>query len=271
MRTPLFERLGEEPPFELSEDVGPHLHTPLRNWVQQVLSGRDDHPASNRVTVIALQLHVAVSESYGGWGRFNELIAECEANSRMYLTMLDLVVGTFATDAKAEELHAILGLGHSVWEVTAEKELQRRVSKAAGLAYQQVQQSGGDVAKELSEAWSKVYGVRPDPSDGWDHAIKAVEAVLVPIVLPRATKATLASVITDLRQGGDKKWRFEAPGPDLDNSVVPLIAVLQILWPNPDRHGGNTRRVPTQVEAETIVQLATTVVQWGTHGALSPR
>lgn len=269
VRTPLFQRLGEEAPFELSEDIQIHQHTPLVGWARQVLTPKSSiYVSAENVAIVATQLHVFVSESLSGDGRFTQLINACERDSRLYLTMLDILVGDFASNLKARELNTILRLGHSAWEVSAERELQRRVGGAAGLAYQQVQQTGGDAAKELSEAWSKVYGLQPDPSDAWDHAIKAVEAALVPIVVPKSSKATLGSVLTDLRQGGDKKWRFEAPGSKLDNSVVPLLGVLEILWPNPDRHAGNTRRAPTQVEAETIVQLATTVVQWATHGAI---
>ena len=48
----------------------------------------------------------------------------------------------------------------------------------------------GDVASaELTEAWIRAYGRDPDPSDAWDHAIKAVEAILIPIVVSEAGQA----------------------------------------------------------------------------------
>jgi hypothetical protein len=51
---------------------------------------------------------------------------------------------------------------------------------------------------ELGEAWSRAYGRSRDASDAWDHAIKAVEMVLNPIVLPSQNKGTLGQVLHEL-------------------------------------------------------------------------
>jgi hypothetical protein len=45
--------------------------------------------------------------------------------------------------------------------------------------------------------------------------------------------------------------------------VAPLIAMLALIWPNPDRHGSQEeRRVPSQEEAEAVLHLAIALVQW---------
>jgi hypothetical protein len=47
-----------------------------------------------------------------------------------------------------------------------------------------------EAASELREAWANAFGRNGDPSDAWDHAIKAVEDVLIPEMMPNNTKAT---------------------------------------------------------------------------------
>jgi hypothetical protein len=123
---------------------------------------------------------------------------------------------------------------------------------------------------ELAEAWSKAYGLQPNASDAWDHAIKALEAILIPIVCPTRDKATLGSVAADLKaQPGRFTFRLQGSGLD---GVETLEVMLRLLWPNPDRHGGGPNpRVPTIGEARAVVQLAVTIVQWGRDGLLGRR
>ena len=44
-----------------------------------------------------------------------------------------------------------------------------------------------------------------------------------------------------------------------------LVAMLQLMWPNPDRHGG---RNPDMVEGRAVMHLALTIVQWARAGAI---
>jgi hypothetical protein len=65
-------------------------------------------------------------------------------------------------------------------------------------------------------------------------------------------------------------WRLGLPGADTGQSVAPPVAMLRLMWPNPDRHGGSPEhhRVPTIEEARTVVHLAVTIVQWGREGMI---
>jgi len=44
--------------------------------------------------------------------------------------------------------------------------------------------------------------------------------------------------------------------------VAPLVSMLRLMWPNPDRHGGESSRQPSLVEAQAVVHPAVTIVQW---------
>jgi len=97
-----------------------------------------------------------------------------------------------------KELEVLLALGGSTWRAT-EKGLERRVDPTAVETFSMVTAFQDPASEHLGLAWSHAYGRNPDPSDAWDHAIKAVEVALRPMVCPNNTKATLSHVIGELR------------------------------------------------------------------------
>jgi hypothetical protein len=128
-----------------------------------------------------------------------------------------------------------------------------------------------DVAsRELKEPWGSAYGRNPNASDAWDHSIKAVEAVLIPIVIPAKGKATLGDVVGTL-SSQSSRWQLGLQGHDDSQDVMPLVSMLRLIWPNPDRHGSQSSRAPSLVEAQAVVHLAVTVVQWARSGLISKR
>jgi hypothetical protein len=111
----------------------------------------------------------------------------------------------------------------------------------------------------LAAAWAKAYDRHPDASHAWDNAIKAVEATLRKSISPDNKRATLGTLIRDLRDGAHK---FQLVLTNEQGGVRTLLAMLQLMWPNPDRHEGPNSRTPTIEEARAVVQLAVTIVQW---------
>ena len=123
-----------------------------------------------------------------------------------------------------------------------------------------------DITTEMKEAWANAFGHNGDPSDAWDHAIKAMEDVLVPVVLPNQQNATLGSALGHLRSQGNL-WKMVLPGKDQSHDVAPLVAMLELIWPNHDRHGGTApKRTPSEQEARAVVTQAATIVQWHRDG-----
>jgi hypothetical protein len=110
----------------------------------------------------------------------------------------------------------------------AGRRLVRRVDATASAAFEQAKSPADTASEELDEAWQRAYGREPDPSDAWDHAIKAVEAVLIPIVVPNQAKPTLGHVVSHLDRHG-LLWKLLLPGPNDDYSVEPLVAMLRLL------------------------------------------
>jgi hypothetical protein len=172
---------------------------------------------------------------------------------------------------RSGELEEILRIGGSVWEVnSARNRLIRRVNPTASKAFEVASRPPDLASAELRIAWVAAYGRNPDASDAWDHSIKAVEAVMIPIVTPAKAKATLGDVVGSL-SGQGALWQLELHGHDDSKSVEPLVSMLRLMWPNPDRHGGGVSRKPSPKEAEAVVNLAVTIVQWVRTGVLSKR
>jgi hypothetical protein len=149
--------------------------------------------------------------------------------------------------------------------------LVRRIDPTAVAAFAEATSSADEASNELKNAWDEVYGRNPDPSDAWDHAIKACEHILKPIVTPNNPAATLGAVVGQLR-ANPPIAELVLRDNGQKNIIEPLDAfekILHLIWPNPDRHGGSPdERVPTQQETEAVVQLAVLVVQWGRNGIL---
>jgi hypothetical protein len=54
-----------------------------------------------------------------------------------------------------------------------------------------------------------------------------------------------------------------------DYAIDPLVQMLELLWPDPNRHDSSTAEPPaTKDEACAVVQLAVAVVQWGRDGQI---
>jgi hypothetical protein len=165
-------------------------------------------------------------------------------------------------------LDQILSEGGSL-STAIENRIEERVDPVAKGALGAAIQPKDHASAELSEAWSKAYGRQKDASDAWDHAIKAVEAILRGIISPANTQATLGTLIRDLGNGAHK-FKFVLAN-DL-GGVETFLAMLQLMWPNPDRHGDlHVRHTPSIEEARAVVQLAVTIVQWGRDGQILRR
>lgn len=158
-----------------------------------------------------------------------------------------------------------LTTGASAWRVNDERDgLTRVVSDESQATYDAATATADAATTELRTAWSHAFGRNGDPSDAWDHAIKAVEDVLVPVVVPNKAKGTLGDVLGQLGSPQSAPaWEMILPGADQSHDVAPLVAMLRLMWPNHDRHGGNTpKRTPSPEEARAVVTLAATIVQW---------
>jgi hypothetical protein len=261
-------REGQPRPGGPYEGVPGHLSAPLRHWLDGVFGYTPNYASEKGVeTILAVAAAARVPLRPGAHG--TQLHADITSfTNQSPDNLLDVLHYAIQTgNPPVEHLDRLLVYGGSVWTATYEG-LQRRVDPTAQEAFEAASSPGDVVSEELRHAWGKAYGREPDASDAWDHAIKAVEGILIPIVVPTQAGAHIGHVIGELDHHGlhwDLLLRFNQTSPPINPPTSPvqaMVGMLRLLHPNPDRHVGRDRRVPTIEEAQAVVNLAVTIVQW---------
>lgn len=169
----------------------------------------------------------------------------------------------------AVQMEAILTRGSSMWTVgrrDGNPGLVRRVPEGVQVGAEAVIAAGGSAGALLGQAWASLYGRSQDAEEAYEKAIKAVEEAGAHIVSPNNRRATLGTMIADMRNQGD--WKLP-----LDSAQAGVILQMaEALWQGQQsRHGGNGYRQPSIEEAEAAVMLAVPLVQWFTSGAIDRR
>ncbi|UIJ33374.1 hypothetical protein [Allobranchiibius sp. GilTou73] len=263
--TPRSQRLGIRDLDGPFDGVPSHLVGPLVDWLYWVLYEQQASWDVGTMTWLCLRLRIPVSTGASGSGLFETL----KSAARDADTFLDIIEGVLYAKQDfrvAHNLRTFLEAGGSTLTVgPSNSQLTEVVNPTAQKLVEEALSAGDEAAAELSHAWENAYGRSPDPSDAWDHAIKALECVLVPVVEPNNSKGTLGSVIAALNSA-PQKWQAIFPGPNLDNDVANLVGALRLAWPNPDRHGGGTLRAPTLEEARAVIGVAATFLQMHRQG-----
>lgn len=272
---PASVRLGLREPDLLQAGIPSHMRGEIASWLMRWL---DSNETDGAVAALLVNLgHVPSAtrdERSPRTGEFEsvrfsdrdsleEYIRDSPDSNRV-LDMLDWAVrrnrGAFSRDDVAG-LRLILERGSSRWTVGPQNQgIQARVTDEEVAAYSQALAPTDEAAKDLTDAWQHAYGIRPNPSDAWDHAIKAIEWLLPAVVAPKDESPRLGKLL-DIMRMKPEKWAFKLDTTDRDvTSVRTMIAMMGLVWGNPDRHGAGSSRPPTQEEAEAIVRMAVTVV-----------
>lgn len=234
------------------------------DWISASIS--EEREQDTLVKILALRLHIQLTFRFG---LLSQLIAAGESDEDLLLDIAEgVMLLTRNGDGNARKLQQMLEIGGSKYTVI-DKLIVDAVEPEMQQTYDAATEVEDEASANLQEAWSKAFGRSPDPSDAWDHAIKAVESVLMPILEPANTRATLGSVIGILSTQG-AKWRGIFPKVDKDGAIENVVAMLRLLWPNPDRHGPTPRK-PTLEESRAVVTLAATIVQWHREGTVVVR
>lgn len=267
---PLSVRRGRREPSPLHEGVPRHLRQPLRLWLEGWfgMGSRSRAVAVPFIMKIAAAIEVPLQVRASPYDHGIDLFNACTDDDR-FLDMVDACLHFLEGTRDVSSLEEILRSGNSAWTLSPDcTRLVRRLDASTEKAIFAAMAPADVAAQELAEAWERVYGRHPDPSDAWDHSIKAVEALMIPVVCPRQDKPTLGHVLGALDNQGDR-WHLALPDADgAPRNVEVLVDMLRLLWPNPDRHGSEEGRIPEPAEAQATFHLATTLVHWIRLGAL---
>ncbi|MFJ3630380.1 hypothetical protein ACIPQ3_30250 [Streptomyces albidoflavus] len=209
--------------------------------------------------------------------------------SPTYVLPLRQAVGSQLLDVVDEILHSraaddweIRALGEmlddagSAYRVSEARDgLEERVAPAVREAVRQTMAdaaagpAAGSAADHLAAAWQAAYGRSPDPVRAYSEAIKAVEGAAHAVIQPNNAKATLGTMLGELKNARHK-FTVTIDSPD-DDAVLLAEAMMRTLWTGQtSRHGSQTGTVPETLEAARAgVHLAATLVQWFISGAVN--
>lgn len=264
----LSQRRGLGTPDGPFEGVPQHLAHGLLNWFENTFRPYQNRAINEqKLLELAGFMRAPVEPGWRAEIVLHHLMAAAQQDVDYFLDLIDGTLQYVGNKHNAPRLKALLEAGGSVWTVSDSFDsLVSVVSAEVQATYDSATSVGDEASAQLREAWSNAFGRNADPSDAWDHAIKAMEALFIPLVIPKKDKANLGGVVGELRNQGHV-WKLIVPGKDHDNSVMPLVGMLDAIWPNVDRHPGQTtNRPPTAPEARAVVTLAATIVQWHRDG-----
>ncbi|MCS5511666.1 hypothetical protein NY537_02770 [Curtobacterium flaccumfaciens pv. betae] len=249
----------------LIDGVPAWIYAPLKRWAAALID------TGSGVSVLE-DFDVATrSNSPIAWvldeRGFNRFWADLD--DATILRLVDYLVYRWRGNAAVvKRLATLLNEGGSAWTVGirgAFTGLQRRVNEAVAEAAERAMASGSSGAR-LAEAWNQAFGLQPNPSVAYSIAIKAVEEAAIPVVQPKHGKATLGTVIGQMKGDGD--WGLPFDG----SSGSTVLSLCAELWNGQtDRHGSNGSAPPTAEAAEAAVIMAVSLVQWFTSGAIARR
>lgn len=270
----------------LYEGIPPHLSRQLWAWYSRWI----DDDMRDEIQ-LQFRLEVTWHDEQTFEQAFDRLVTE---DPELYLDTIDVMLWICARRAEPqmlpgetpaqlvdenyvdyawapEQLQGLLKRAGSAWRVARDgRSLQRRVPEATLEAFEAAALPGTEAARHLAAAWQAAYGRDPSASVAYREAVRAVEAIVIPSVEPKNTKATLGTVLRTLR-GQAASWELAILGLDRKpRDIAPLLSMLELLWQgHSDRHAPITP-IPTDA-APMAVHLATTLVQWFESGSVRQR
>lgn len=164
-------------------------------------------------------------------------------------------------------LQQVLDEASSAWTV-GEDGLVRVVGPAAQNAFFDAVERNGDPAALLKEAWLATFRRQPDYDRAFQQAVFAVESVAAALFIPRDPRPTLGKANSHLTQTVDR-WTVAGLDEQEQEPGQTLLVMLRTVWHNHERHvgqGGKSPEPATKDEAEAVLFLAVTLVQWFERG-----
>lgn len=254
----------DEAPYE---GVPRHLVASLQRWVRSHFSSSEDDDAED----MCLRLRIAVPS--GG----NPTLVLTAMDGMDLLDVVDALLAHEDEDIGGDDsggLARILDGGGSAYRINdAGDGLEERVTPAVREAVRttvadaNVLPAAGSAGDHLSTAWQAAYGLEPDPVRVYSEAIKAVECAAHAVVQPNHARATLGTMLGELRS---KPQLFTTAVPGAQGIGV-VEAMVSTLWDGQtSRHGKQSPTVPESLEsARAAVHLAAVLVQWFTSGVVT--
>lgn len=173
-------------------------------------------------------------------------------------------------------LDQILTESSSAYSIDASGELWHlttRVDDTAKQAFTDAVTQSQHAAGLLKSAWSATFKRDPDPSAAYRDAVFAIESVACEAFIPNDKRPSLGKAINTLTNTV-ADWTVATLDDKEQASSATLLAMMKTVWQNHQRHVGEGGKPPepaSQHEAEAVLFLAITIVQWFERGLVKRR
>jgi len=252
--------------------VPDHLWGPLLQWLGTTL---DDSMAGE--VQRRLRFSVGAGKPIRG-----QVLSKAQGNETMLLDVVDATLaalwrqhkaqgqmGGWGSDDAINAAAALAGMlheGSSAYEVDSADVwgLRNVVDETAQAAFDDASDQPSDAAQLLRQAWRATFKRDPDYSTGYWKAVQAVESVAAQTFTPRDQAPSLGKAIRHLSDTV-AQWSVAHLDDQQQASGETLLAMLRTIWQNHQRHvleGGRAPEPATREEAEAVLFLAVTIVQW---------
>ncbi|QYA98261.1 hypothetical protein KZO11_34025 [Streptomyces anulatus] len=216
VRAGLADAPGDDGPFE---DVPAHLCVPLQQWVKDQLTYKGD---SRNDTARPICLRLRIPPGRDRYRQVDYAVPLIETFGLQLLDVVDEVLhAKAAKDWAIRKLGEILDQAGSAYRVNETADgLEERVTPAVRDAVRQTvadavaQSSAGSAADHLAAAWQAAYGRGPDPVRAYGEAIKAVECAAHAVIQPNNAKATLGTMLGEIKNARHKFTGRSRPRPE---------------------------------------------------------
>jgi hypothetical protein len=257
------------------EDVPPHLQRPLQEWVNEQFDRYHDLEPE-LADIVCLRLRYAVDRRTSGMAYLSKTVN---------MALLDVVDAVLALRTELNHvgdrggaLEFLLSEAGSAYTVAGDGTgLELRVDPTVAASIQaaideaSAEPSAGSASGHLEVAWRAAYGLHPDSVRAYSEAIKAVECAAHAVIEPNNGRATLGSMLGEIRGGARAKFATAIATKPTGDPMAVVEAMMRALWDGQtSRHGKQTPTQPEPLEAaRASVHLAATLVQWFVSGAVT--
>ncbi|MEU8434558.1 hypothetical protein AB0F18_16865 [Streptomyces sp. NPDC029216] len=265
------------------DGVPDHLRPPLAEWLEHALEHEElgdysDEEVAERT--LCLRLRIVPDRDRPRFGsRYRNALVSAPG-----VQLLDVVDAVLAYKAERQvddpesiqRLTDLLDEAGSAYRVAETRDgLEERVTPGVRDAVRQTiadaagASASGSAAEHLATAWQAAYGRSPDPVRAYSESIKAVEAAAHAVIQPNNAKATLGTMLGEIKNARHK-FTTALSTPAGGDPITSAEAMMRALWEGQtSRHGAQRATVPETLEAaRAAVHLAAALVQWFVSGAV---
>lgn len=266
---PLSIRSGDREEFSLSNTIPnatkPIITAGIRNLARYI---------SPKFDLFFARLRIPVDFSRPLAGLFYSYM---NSDEKSYMDGFDFILHSTSVifedshpfrDLAMQEIRSIqdvLQYANVNWRISISSEgkrlcLERRVMPEVQKRYDVVAESVPELAgNHLRNSWKNAYMHGGSYKEAWEYARKAVECMLTPIVSPNNRRATISSLIRDMKVKPEK-WVCAIPASNNKESVEKFISLLRMMPYEPGHHGQEPTEI-SEKEAQLQATLAITICQ----------